>query len=454
MTMNWSTDSWRNRTALQLPAYEDEKMLKRTIDKLATHPPLVFAGEVRDLKAELSKVARGEAFLLQGGDCAESFEDFSADGIRDTFRVMLQMATVLTFGAKKPVIKVGRIAGQFAKPRSAATEIRDGVELPSYRGDIINELTFTEEARRPNPKKMLEAYSHSAATINLLRAFASGGYANLERVASWNLDFSSGKNAARYREISESIASSLEFMSACGVNSANSDAMKKVSYYTSHEALLLPYEGALTREDSTTNEMIAGSAHMIWIGDRTRQPNGAHVEYCRGVINPIGLKCGPSLEAGELNVLLDLLNPENEPGRITLIGRFGAGKVADHLPHLIKAVKNSGAEVVWCCDPMHGNTISAEGGYKTRSFGAILQEIREFVQVCRTEDVYPGGIHLEMTGKNVTECIGGMDSLCSAELPIRYETACDPRLNANQALETAFLLTEELLTPGSFARGA
>ena len=444
MTMNWSADSWRNRTALQLPVYEDEAALKRATKKLAAYPPLVFAGEARDLKAKLGDVARGDGFLLQGGDCAESFAEFSADNIRDTFRVMLQMAIVLTFGAKKPVVKVGRMAGQFAKPRSAPTETVDGIELPSYRGDIINDLDFTPEARRPNPKKMLEAYLHSAATLNLLRAFASGGYADLHRVASWNLDFAQGENARNYGEMAARVANALEFMDACGVNSETSHRMKQVSYYTSHEALLLPYEEALTRVDSTSGETVAGSAHMLWIGDRTRQPDGAHVEYCRGVLNPIGMKCGPSMETDDLKALLDLLNPNNEAGRLTLIGRFGAGKAGDHLPRLIGAVKEAGANVVWCCDPMHGNTIKAEGGYKTRPFKSILTEIREFAEICRAEGVYPGGIHLEMTGKNVTECTGGMHDLSEAELSDRYHTACDPRLNASQALEVAFLLAEEL----------
>ncbi|MCL4143606.1 UNVERIFIED_CONTAM: hypothetical protein GTU68_026616, partial [Idotea baltica] len=382
----------------------------------SSYPLLVFAGEARSLKQRLADVSRGEAFLLQGGDCAESFAEFSSDNIRDTFRVMLQMAIVLTFGAKKPVVKVGRMAGQFAKPRSAPTETIDGVELPSYRGDIINDLPFTPEARLPKPEKMLEAYLHSAATLNLLRAFATDG-----------------KNANAYKLMAEKISSSLEFMDACGVNATTAHRMGKVDYYTSHEALLLPYEEALTRQDSTSGEMLAGSAHMLWIGDRTRQPDGAHVEYCRGVINPLGVKCGPSMSTEDLKVLLDKLNPENEAGRITLIGRFGAGKVGDHLPNLINAVKEVGANVVWCCDPMHGNTIKAENGYKTRPFDSILSEIKEYAEICRAEGVYPGG-----------ECTGGLQELTDSDLSDRYHTACDPRLNASQALEVAFLLAEEL----------
>jgi len=444
MTMNWSADSWRNRTALQLPEYTDEAALKQATDKLSSYPLLVFAGEARSLKQRLAAVSRGEAFLLQGGDCAESFAEFSSDNIRDTFRVMLQMAIVLTFGAKKPVVKVGRMAGQFAKPRSAPTETIDGVELPSYRGDIINDLPFTPEARMPKPAKMLEAYLHSAATLNLLRAFATGGYAKLDRVSSWNLDFADGDNAKEYKQMAEKISASLAFMDACGVNSGTTHLMEQVEYYTSHEALLLPYEEALTREDSTSGEMLAGSAHMLWIGDRTRQPDGAHVEYCRGVLNPIGIKCGPSMSTDDLKVLLEKLNPENEAGRITLIGRFGAGKVGDHLPQLIGAVKETGANVVWCADPMHGNTIKAESGFKTRPFQSILTEIKEYAQICRAEGVYPGGIHLEMTGKNVTECTGGLQDLKDSDLSDRYHTACDPRLNASQALEVAFLLAEEL----------
>ena len=444
MSVEWNAASWRNRTALQLPVYEDEAALGAVTDKLRSYPPLVFAGEARRLKEQLGAAARGEAFLLQGGDCAESFAEFSADNIRDTFRVMLQMAIVLTWGAKKPVVKVGRMAGQFAKPRSAPTETKDGVELPSYRGDIVNELDFTPDARRPKPEKMLEAYLHSAATLNLLRAFASGGYADLHRVAAWNLDFAAGENGASYTAMAERVRDALAFMEACGVDADASPKFTEVDYFTSHEALLLPYEEALTRVDSTEGDTLAGSAHMLWIGDRTRQPDGAHVEYCRGVDNPLGLKCGPSLSPDDLKQLIGLLNPEGEAGRLTLIGRFGAGKAGDHLPALIRAANETGSPVVWCCDPMHGNTIKSESGYKTRPFDAILTEIREFAQICRDEDAHLGGIHLEMTGKDVTECTGGMHDLGDADLSDRYHTACDPRLNASQALEVAFLLAEEL----------
>ena len=441
MTVNWSAKSWRNHTALQMPEYGDKAELDRVAAKLSSYPPLVFAGEARSLKTDLAAVSRGEAFLLQGGDCAESFNEFSGDLIRDTFRVMLQMAVVLTFGAKKPVVKVGRMAGQFAKPRSAATETIDGVELPSYRGDIINDLAFTPEAREPKPAKMLEAYLHAAATLNLLRAFASGGYADLERVSTWNLDFARDE---RYAAIAGRVADAVRFMDACGINSATADQLRTTDYYTSHEALLLPYEEALTRTDSITGDPVACSAHMLWIGDRTRQPDGAHVEFCSGVLNPIGLKCGPSMETEDLKQLMGKLNPENEAGRLTLIARFGAGKVADNLPRLIEAVKAEGANVVWCCDPMHGNTIKANSGFKTRPFDAIRQEIREFVDICQDSDVYPGGIHLEMTGKDVTECTGGLQDVTDEDLSSRYHTACDPRLNASQALEVAFLLAEEL----------
>ena len=445
MTAPWSPDSWRARTALQMPEYPDAAALSAAEAKLSSYPPLVFAGECRSLKARLGEVARGEAFLLQGGDCAESFAEFSGDNIRDTFRVLLQMAVVLTFAAKKPVVKVGRMAGQFAKPRSSGTETVDGVELPSYRGDIINELDFTSEARIPDPDKMVQAYTQSAATLNLLRAYAQGGFADLQRVASWNLGFAKeSPSAERYMRLAEQISASLDFVAACGVNPANAENLRGVDFYTSHEALLLNYEQALTRRDHSTGDVVAGSGHMIWIGDRTRQPDGAHVEYCRGVSNPIGLKCGPSISDDDLIRLIDLLNPANEAGRLTLIARFGAGKVEEHLPRLIKAVKREGKQVVWSCDPMHGNTIKAESGYKTRPFDKVLAEVREFFDIHEAMGTYGGGVHFEMTGQDVTECLGGMHGLASADLSSRYHTACDPRLNASQALELAFLLAEEL----------
>ncbi len=447
MNAPWSPESWRAKPALQMPEYPDEAALTAAEAKLKTYPPLVFAGECRSLRARLGEVARGQAFLLQGGDCAESFAEFTGDNIRDTFRVLLQMAVVLTFAAKKPVVKVGRMAGQFAKPRSAPTETVGGVELPSYRGDIINELDFTEEARAPNPEKMLQAYLQSAATLNLLRAYAQGGFADLHRVASWNLGFAKDSpQAERYMRLAEQISGSLEFVDACGVSPANTQNMKGVDFYTSHEALLLPYEEALIRRDHSTGDVVAGSGHMIWIGDRTRQPDGAHVEFARGVSNPIGLKCGPSISEDDLLRLIDILNPRNDAGRLTLIARFGAGKVGDHLPRLIKAVEREGKAVVWSCDPMHGNTIKAESGFKTRPFDKVLQEVREFFDIHESMGTYAGGVHFEMTGQDVTECLGGMHKLAAADLSSRYHTACDPRLNASQALELAFLLAEELET--------
>jgi len=445
MTRAWSKDSWRGLTALQMPTYTDEAALESVTSRLAAYPPLVFAGEARRLKAKLAEVADRRAFLLQGGDCAESFAEFSADNIRDTFRVMLQMAVVLTFAARVPVVKVGRMAGQFAKPRSAPTEKKGDVELPSYRGDIINGFEFTEEARIPDPERMIQAYTQAAATLNLLRAFATGGYADLHRVQAWNLDYVGAQQTAKYQEMAERISHAVSFMEACGVSPANTEALRTVSYFTSHEALLLPYEEALTRVDSTTGDHVAGSGHMIWIGDRTRQPDGAHVEFCRGVINPIGLKCGPSLEPDELLRLIDTLNPENEAGRLTLICRTGAGKVAEHLPGWIRTVEREGRTVVWSCDPMHGNTIKSDSGYKTRPFDRILSEVREFFDVHAAEGTYAGGVHFEMTGKDVTECMGGAYDVTSADLGDRYHTACDPRLNANQALELAFLLADGLM---------
>jgi len=399
---------------------------------------------VRKLKSQLGAAARGEAFLLQGGDCAESFEQFSADGIRDTFKVMLQMAMVLTYGAKVPVVKVGRMAGQFAKPRSANTETIDGVELPSYRGDIINELAFTPEARIPDPKKMLQAYTQAAATLNLLRAFSTGGYADVHQVHAWTLGFTDGEQAAEYREMANRIGDTLDFMRAAGLDSTQEPNLQTVDFYTSHESLLLEYEEALCRLDSTSGKWLAGSGHMIWIGDRTRQPDGAHVEFARGVQNPIGLKCGPTTKADDLKVLMNKLNPENEQGRLTLIARFGAGNVGEHLPRLVKAVREEGAEVLWTCDPMHGNTIKSASGYKTRPFESVLREVRDFFGVHAAEGTVPGGVHFEMTGQDVTECTGGVRAVSDEDLSDRYHTACDPRLNASQSLELAFLVAEEL----------
>ena len=442
---NWQKNSWRAKPRIQMPDYVDQDALKAVESKLAGYPPLVFAGEARNLKAKLARAARGEAFLLQGGDCAESFDQFTADGIRDTFKVMLQMAMVLTYGAKVPVIKVGRMAGQFAKPRSAPTETQDGVELPSYRGDIINDLAFTADARIPDPQRMLQAYTQSAATLNLLRAFSTGGYADMNQVHSWTLGFTESDKASEYRQMANKISDALDFMAASGLASAGQHEMQMVDYYISHESLLLEYEEALTRVDSTTGDWLAGSGHFIWIGDRTRQPDGAHVEFCSGVQNPLGLKCGPSMTSEDLKVLLNKLNPENEAGRLTLIARFGAGTVGDHLPQLIKTVQEEGANVVWCCDAMHGNTIKSSTGYKTRPFDSVLREVQEFFQVHRAEGTVAGGVHFEMTGQDVTECTGGIGKVTDEDLSHRYHTACDPRLNASQSLELAFLVAEELV---------
>ena len=455
---DWQKSGWRNKPRVQMPDYTDAERLHAVESQLAKYPPLVFAGEARTLKRQLGAASRGEAFLLQGGDCAESFAEFSADNIRDTFRVMLQMAMVLTYGAKVPVVKVGRMAGQFAKPRSAPTETIDGVELPSYRGDIINELDFTSDARIPAPEKMLQAYTQAAATLNLLRAFSKGGYADVHQVHAWTLGFTEGDEAEKYRDIANRIQDTLDFMSAAGMTAATNAELGTVDFYTSHEALLLEYEEALTRVDSLTGQHSAGSGHMIWIGDRTRQPDGAHVEFCRGVQNPIGLKCGPSTTEDDLKVLMAKLNPENEAGRLTLIARFGAGSVGDHLPRLIKTVQEEGANVVWSCDPMHGNTIKSTTGYKTRPFDSVLREVREFFQIHGAEGTVPGGVHFEMTGQDVTECTGGVRAVTDEDLSDRYHTACDPRLNASQALELAFLVAEELsarrTVPASAAVGA
>jgi len=442
----WIKTDWRAKPRVQMPDYPDAGALATAEAQLSKYPPLVFAGEARRLKAELAAASRGEAFLLQGGDCAESFAEFSADTIRDTFKVMLQMAMVLTYGAKVPVVKVGRMAGQFAKPRSAATEMVEGVEMPSYKGDIINDIAPTPEARMPDPSRMLQAYTQAAASLNLLRAFSTGGFADIHRVHSWTLGFTDHDDAERYRDIANRIQDSLDFMTAAGLTSETNHELSTVDFYTSHEALLLEYEEALCRLDSTSGKWLAGSGHMIWIGDRTRQPDGAHVEFARGVLNPIGLKCGPSTTEEDLKVLMAKLNPENEAGRLTLIARFGAGKVGDHLPRLIRTVQDEGANVLWSCDPMHGNVIKSSTGYKTRPFDAILREVQEFFAIHRAEGTVPGGVHFEMTGKDVTECTGGMRALTDEDLSSRYHTACDPRLNASQSLELAFLVAEELST--------
>jgi 3-deoxy-7-phosphoheptulonate synthase len=453
MSERWTPTSWRDKPIQQVPSYPDSDQLKAVEAQLTGFPPLVFAGEARKLKKALGKVANGESFLLQGGDCAESFAEHSADNIRDFFRLFLQMAVVLTFAGSSPVVKVGRVAGQFAKPRSAPNETIGGVELPSYRGDIINGIEFTPEARIPDPRRQLEAYRQSAATLNLLRAFATGGYANLENAHRWMLGFvKDSPQSGRYQEVSERITETLDFMRAIGLDPEAHPEMRSTDFYTSHEALLLGYEQAMTRVDSTSGDWYGTSGHMIWIGDRTRQLDHAHVEYCRGIKNPIGLKCGPSLKPDELLKLIDILSPQNEPGRLTLIGRFGAEKVGEHLPALVRAVKREGRSVVWSCDPMHGNTVKAGSGYKTRPFDLILSEVRDFFAVHQAEGTHAGGIHLEMTGKNVTECTGGARAISDDELQDRYHTHCDPRLNAEQALELAFL-TAEMIKKERLARG-
>ena len=441
----WTLDSWRNHEAKQQPTYPDAAKLAAQEARLRAYPPLVFAGEARRLKAALAEVAEGRAIVLQGGDCAESFQDFTANVIRDTFRVLLQMAVVLTFGSSMPVVKIGRMAGQFAKPRSSDNETKDGVTLPSYRGDIVNGPDFTAEARIPDPARMEFGYFQSAGTLNLLRAFASGGYADLHEVHRWNLGFVARSPLAdRYQDLAHRIDETLRFMAACGINSASTPQIRETDFYTSHEALLLPYEQALTRVDSLTNDPYACSAHFLWIGDRTRQPDGAHIEFLRGVKNPLGMKVGPTTTVDDLLRICDTLNPANEPGRLTLIARMGAEKVETLLPPLLRAVQQAGRKVVWLCDPMHGNTITATSGYKTRNFDAILTEVRRFFDAHTAEGTWAGGVHVEMTGQPVTECTGGAHQLTDADLAKRYETVVDPRLNAEQSLELAFLVAEEL----------
>lgn len=442
---SWTPQSWRGKPLKQVPDYPDQAALAMVEKQLAMYPPLVFAGEARALKASLGKVAEGQAFLLQGGDCAESFAEFSANTIRDTFKVMLQMAVVLTFGASLPVVKVGRMAGQFAKPRSAPTEVLNGVELPAYRGDIVNGIEFEPAARNPDPNRMVNAYNQAAATLNLLRAFAQGGFADLHRVHQWNLDFvADSAQGERYQELADRLDETLNFMAACGLTAENVPQIRETEFYTSHEALLLWYEQALTRQDSLTGRWYDCSAHMLWIGDRTRQPDSAHVEYLRGVENPIGMKCGPTMDPDELIRLIDILNPSNEAGRLTLIARMGSDKVQENLPKLVRKVKQEGRKVVWSCDPMHGNTIKSSTGYKTRPFDRILAEVQGFFDVHAAEGSHAGGVHFEMTGQDVTECLGGAQEITEELLSDRYHTHCDPRLNGKQALELAFLLAEQL----------
>jgi 3-deoxy-7-phosphoheptulonate synthase len=446
MRDRWTPAGWRSKPARHIPTdYPDPAALARVEQQLRTYPPLVFAGEARNLKARLAEVAQGKAFLLQGGDCAESFKEFHPDNIRDTFRTLMAMSVVLTFAASRPVVKLGRIAGQFGKPRSEETETQNGVTLPSYRGDNINGMEFTLEARTPDPERLLKAYGQSAATLNLIRAFASGGYADLHNVHRWTLGFvADSPQGKRYRELADRISDALDFMEACGITPESTPQMKQVTMYTSHEALLLGFEEAMTRVDSTTGDWYDTSAHMVWIGDRTRQPDGAHIEFARGIKNPIGLKCGPSLEPDELLRLIDILNPENEPGRLTLIARFGAEKARAGIPKLVRPVVREGRNVVWSCDPMHGNTLKTSTGYKTRPFDRILSEVRTFMEALPAEGAYPGGVHVEMTGAQVTECLGGAQAITEENLQDRYHTHCDPRLNGQQALDLAFLIAEHL----------
>ncbi|MGB0224485.1 MAG: class II 3-deoxy-7-phosphoheptulonate synthase [Marinobacterium sp.] len=441
----WTPNSWRDLPVKQLPTYPDLTALQSIEAELKQQPPLVFAGEIRSLKADLARVSRGEAFLLQGGDCAESFNEFSADKIKDTFKLLMQMAVVLAFSGSCPVVKVGRIAGQFAKPRSSDTETIDGVELPSYRGDNVNSAEFTAEARIPDPERMLKAYHQSSATLNLLRAFSRGGFADLHQVHKWNQGFVSQSPAhEKYEALAAQIDQALSFMAACGLNSDNTPQLSETTLYTSHEALLLPYEEALTRQDSLTNGWYDCSAHMLWIGDRTRQPDHAHVEFLRGVQNPVGVKVGPTTQVDDLKRLLEILNPENEAGRINLIARMGVDKIGDHLPQLVRAVNDLGVNVVWSNDPMHGNTVKASSGYKTRSVDAILSEMKSFFEIHKAEGSYAGGVHFEMTGNHVTECVGGAYQITESALAERYITQCDPRLNADQSLELAFMIADTL----------
>ena len=445
MNSDWNIDSWRNFPVKHQPTYGDTNVLKNTEERLKSLPPLVFAGEARTLKEKLASVSEGKAFLLQGGDCAESFAEFNADNLRDTFRLILQMAAVLTYGASLPIVKVGRLAGQFAKPRSEATENRDGIALPSYLGDIINGIEFTKEQRAPDPERMIKAYSQAASALNLLRAFSTGGYADLHEVHRWNLDFLEGSaQDNKYRIIADRIGECLDFMKACGINKNTAGLISTVDFFTSHEALLLSYEESLTRVDSLTGKYYDCSSHMLWIGERTRSLNEAHIEFMRGIGNPIGVKIGPTTSADDIMKLINKLNPENEAGKLTLISRMGKDKIGNILPNLVRKVDSEGMKVVWSCDPMHGNTFKAQTGYKTRAFDNIMSEVEQFFQIHRSEGTYAGGIHLEMTGQDVTECVGGAQEIKEENLGDRYHTHCDPRLNASQGLELAFRLSEEL----------
>ncbi len=443
---NWSPNSWRDFPIKQQPSYDDIEKLKNIEKELSSYPPLIFAGEARNLKRQLAKVVQGEAFLLQGGDCAESFSAFSANNIRDLFKVMLQMTAVLTFSGACPLVKIGRVAGQFAKPRSSDFEEINGVKLPSYRGDIVNDIEFSAQARQPKPENLLKAYNQSASTMNLLRAFSRGGLADMNQIHSWNLDFIKDNDLGKkYEKLVEDISKTLDFMKACGITSENTLQLAQTTLYTSHEALLLNYEEALTRQDSLSGDWFNCSAHMLWIGDRTRDLNDAHIEYFRGIKNPIACKVGPSMKEDELIKLIDALNPDNEAGRLNLIVRMGADKIEDYFPKLLKRVETEGRKILWSSDPMHGNTIKAENGYKTRDFEDILREVKQFFQIHKTQGSYAGGIHLEMTGQNVTECTGSTSAAITQDsLASRYHTQCDPRLNANQALELSFMIADTL----------
>lgn len=445
MAQDWTPQSWRDKPAEQLPTYKDQEHLHRVEGELKDLPPLVFAGEARDLQAHLADVAAGNGFLLQGGDCAESFAEFNANKIRDTFRAILQMAVVMTYAGSLPIVKVGRMAGQFAKPRSSDVETQGDVTLPSYRGDIINALDFDAKSREPDPDRMIKAYNQATSTLNLLRAFATGGYANLNKVHEWNLGFvANSPLGEKYQDLANRIDDALRFMHACGLTPENVPTLKETEFYTSHEALLLPYEEAMTRVDSISGEWYDTSAHMLWVGARTHQIENAQIEFARGINNPIGLKCSPNLDPDELLRLIDVLNPDNTPGRLTLIARMGHEQVEEKLTPLVRAVEKEGRKVVWSCDPMHGNTIKSSSGFKTRPFDNIMAEVRGFFAVHKAEGTHPGGVHIEMTGQNVTECVGGAESIGDEDLSSRYHTHCDPRLNANQALEMAFLIADEL----------
>ncbi|MDA3968906.1 class II 3-deoxy-7-phosphoheptulonate synthase [Helicobacter ibis] len=438
----WSIDSWRSKVALQQPQYSDLEFLKKVEEELCKYPPLIFAGEARSLKKHLAKVSKGEAFLLQGGDCAESFSNFSVIKIRDLFKVILQMAVVLTYAGSCPIVKVGRLAGQFAKPRSSDSESINGISLPSYRGDIINDIEFDAKAREANPQRMLQAYHQSASTLNIIRAFAYGGLADLNQVHKWNLDFVRGENFLQYKDMSDKINQALSFMKACGIDSANTTSLRQIEFFTSHEALLLNYEEALTRQDHLTGKWYDCSAHMLWIGERTRNLDGAHLEFLRGVDNPLGVKIGPSCTKDEILGLCDILNPHNEAGRLNLIVRMGSVAIKEKFPKLLESIKNEGREIVWSIDPMHGNTIKTDSGYKTRIFDDVLSEVKSFFEIHKSVGTYAGGVHLEMTGEDVTECIGGL--VKEEGLGINYNTQCDPRLNANQAVELSFLIADIL----------